>query len=224
MALGAAATAVAALALWLATLPPALPDYAAVRAAWRPSEAWLYDRHGRLIDSVRVDFAVRRLAWVPLAEIAPALPRAVVAAEDRRFAAHHGVDWLAAAASLRDRAAHRRARGASTLSMQLAGYLAPALARPGARGLRDKLRQMRAALALERRWSKDHILDAYLNLPGFRGEAQGVGAAAATLFGKPPASLSNDEALLLTALLPSPQADAAAIARRACGLASLPCR
>ena len=220
--IAAASAAVATLCaiLWLATLPPALPSYAQVRAAWRPSEAWLYDRHGRLIDSVRVDFAVRRLRWVPLADIAPALPRSVIAAEDRRFAAHHGVDWLAIAATIRDRIEQRRPRGASTLSMQLAGYLAPDLARPGARGWRDKLRQMRAALALEESWSKDQILEAYLNLAGFRGEAQGVGAASATLFGKPPAALSGDEALLLTALLPSPQASAAEVARRACLLSS----
>ena len=48
-----------------ATLPPQLPGFATVRAAWRPSEAWLYDRNGQLIDSARVDFSARRLAWTP---------------------------------------------------------------------------------------------------------------------------------------------------------------
>jgi penicillin-binding protein 1C len=218
-AVAAALLAIATLALWLLTLPPALPSYAETRAAWRPSEAWLYDRHGRLLDSVRVDFAARRLAWTPLPDIAPTLRETVVAAEDRRFAAHHGVDWLAVAGAARDRIQGDRPRGASTLSMQLAAYLAPDLARPGARGWRDKLRQMRAALALERSWRKDEILEAYLNLAGFRGEAQGIAAASEGLFGKPPARLSADEALLLTALLPAPQADPSAITRRACALA-----
>ena len=54
-----------------ATLPPPLPGYAQVRAAWRPSEAWLYDRDGQLIDSARVDFAARRLGWTPLDRISP---------------------------------------------------------------------------------------------------------------------------------------------------------
>ncbi|WP_156679763.1 penicillin-binding protein 1C [Sphingomonas profundi] len=205
-------------ALAIATAPPRLPDYAAVRAAYRPSEAWLTDRDGRLIDAVRIDFQVRRLAWTPLAAIAPALPRAIVAAEDRRFHGHDGVDWIAAAAALRTRIAGGRARGASTLSMQLAGFLAPELARPGARGWREKARQMRAALALERRWTKPQILEAYLNLAGFRGEAQGIAAASLAAFGKPPAALSNNESLLLAALLPAPQAGPAAIARRACRL------
>ncbi|MBO9621754.1 MAG: penicillin-binding protein 1C [Sphingomonas sp.] len=201
------------------TQPPALPDYAAVRAAWQPSEAWLYDREGRLIDSVRVDFGARRLAWTRLDDIAPIARDTILAAEDRRFRSHGGVDWLALGGALRDRAEGRRGRGASTISMQLAAYLAPQLASPGRRGMGDKLRQMRAARALEARWSKDQILEAYLNLAGFRGEAQGIGAAALGLFGKTPATLTRDDALLLAALLPDPQAGSARVARRACALA-----
>ncbi|WP_293875844.1 penicillin-binding protein 1C [Sphingomonas sp. UBA978] len=211
--------AVAGGALDYVTRPPPLPDYAAVRSRWHPSEAWLYDRHGALIDSARVDFAVRRLAWTPLAAIAPAARDTIVAAEDHRFPDHAGVDWLALGGAARDRIARHRPRGASTLSMQLAAFLSPGLARPGARGWFDKLRQIRAGRALEQRWSKDQILEAYLNLAGYRGEAQGIGAAALGLFGKTPASLSRDDALLLAALLPDPRADAATLARRACALA-----
>ncbi|MFS0774012.1 penicillin-binding protein 1C [Sphingomonas sp. 1P08PE] len=206
-------------ALAWATWPPALPDYAQARSRYRPSEAWLYDRHGVLIDSARVDFATRRLAWVPLDRIAPVVPRTVVAAEDHRFATHGGVDWLAIAGSLRRRLAGQPVRGASTITMQVAGFLSPELARPGARGWRDKLRQLRAARALEARWSKDQILEAYLNLAPFRGEAQGIGAAAMAYFGKAPAALTADDAVLLAALLPDPQASAARLAARACRLA-----
>ena len=201
-----------------ATRPPPLPDYATVRARWRPSEAWLYDRHGALIDSARVDFAARRLAWTPLSVIAPDARAAIVRAEDHRFFDHGGVDWVALAGATRARIERQRARGASTLSMQVAGFLSPTLARPGARGWIDKVRQIRAGRALEARWSKDQILEAYLNLAGYRGEAQGIGAAALGLFGKTPASLTRDDALLLAALLPDPRADAATIARRACAL------
>ncbi len=203
---------------WL-TRPPPLPGYAQVRNAWRPSEAWLYDRNGVLLDSSRVDFATRRLAWTPLDRIAPVVRTTIVDSEDRRFAQHNGVDWLALAASARDRVAGKRPRGASTLAMQLAGFLAPDLARPGARGWLDKLRQIRAARALAGDWSRDQILEAYLNLAGFRGEAQGIGAAALGLFGKTPATVTRDDALLLAALLPNPQAPAEAVARRACALA-----
>ena len=205
-----------------ATLPPPLPDYAQVRRTWQPSEAWLYDRDGVLIDSARVDFAARRLAWTPLDRVSQAARATIVLAEDRRFFTHGGVDWLALAGSLREKARGGHARGASTLSMQVAGLLSPELAAPGSRRIRDKLRQMRAAWALEERWSKDRILEAYLNLAGFRGEAQGIGAAALGLFGKTPEALARDDAVLLAALLPDPQASAELIARRACAIAREP--
>ncbi len=201
-----------------ATLPPPLPSYAQTRAAWHPSESWLYDRHGHLIDSARVDFAARRLAWTPLDAVSPVTRETIVAAEDRRFYGHGGVDTLAMLGALRDRVRGKRHRGASTLSMQLAGFLAPDLAAPGARGWWDKIRQMRAGWAVERGWDKDQILEAYLNLAGFRGEAQGIGAAALGLFGKTPDTLSRDDAVLLAALLPEPQASPATVARRACAL------
>ena len=205
---------VVALAVW--TAPPPMPSYTTTRGDWRSSEAWLRDRDGRLLDTLRIDYSLRRLDWVPLDRIAPALREAVIAGEDKRFAAHGGVDWIGLAGSGWAAVHGRHARGASTITMQLAGFLAPEFGSPGARGLRGKLRQMRAARAIEASWSKDQILEAYLNLASFRGEAQGVGAASQSLFGKPPAMLDRDQALLVAALLPSPQADLGAIARRAC--------
>jgi penicillin-binding protein 1C len=210
---------VALAAIEYATFPPPLPAYSQVRGQWHPSESWLYDRNGVLIDSARVDFKARRLAWTPLAGVAPVARDTIVAAEDQRFRSHGGVDWFALLGIARDRAQGMRGRGGSTLSMQLAGFLAPDLATPGRRHLWDKLRQMRAAWSIERGWSKDQILEAYLNLAGYRGEAQGIGAAALGLFGKTPDALGRDDALLLAALLPEPQADATVIARRACAIA-----
>lgn len=205
-------------ALDWATLPPPLPDYAQARSKWTPSESWLYDRNGRLLDSSRVDFQARRLAWTPVGQVSKVAQDTLIGAEDRRFREHGGVDFLALAGSLRDRLEGKRARGASTLSMQVAAYLAPDLATPGSRTFWDKLRQMRAAMALESRWSKDQILEAYLNLAGYRGEAQGIGAAALSLFGKTPSALTRDDAVLLAALLPDPRATAAQVATRACAL------
>ena len=209
------------IALFLLTLPPPLPMSARVVAGWQPSEAWLYDRNGVLLDSERVAFKARRLAWVPLKEMAPTLVATVIASEDRRFRDHGGVDFLALGSALRARLSGERSRGASTISMQVAGFLAPDLAKPGARGWRDKLRQMRAAWALESRWSKDEILEAYFNLAGFRGEAQGIGAAAQAMFGKPPSELTRADALIVTALLPEPRASVAQVAARACRIGAV---
>ncbi len=206
-------------ALWIVTIPPVLPTYNTVLHKWQPSEAWLFDRDGKLLDSIRVDFHQRRLPWVRLANISKSVQGTVVTAEDKRFFEHHGVDWIALASALRARSAHPSSRGASTISMQVAGFLAPELAAPGHRSLRDKLRQFRAAIALEQNWTKDQILEAYLNLANFRGESQGIGAAAQTLFNKSPAALSRQDAVLIAALLPAPSANPDSIARRACRIA-----
>ena len=208
-------------ALYILTLPPLLPTHAHVVQAWKPSESWLYDRNGRLLDSERVDFQARRLSWVPIGSISPALIETVIASEDRRFRSHWGVDWFALGSAARARFSGEHSRGASTISMQVAAFLSPGLARPGARGWLDKIRQMRAAWGLEGGWSKDQILEAYLNLAGFRGETQGIGAAAQALFGKPPERLGRVDALIVTALLPDPGANPNRVALRACRLAGI---
>ncbi len=211
---------VIALPLALAALDaatPAPPAFTAVRAAWTPATATLVDRRGEPLHELRVDFTARRGAWVPLAAVSPGLRDAVVRGEDRRFATHAGIDWLAAAAALRARVTGARARGASTLSMQLAALLDPRLQpRAGRRTLVQKFAQARAARALERAWRKDAILEAYLNLVTWRGELRGIGAASAALFGKHPDGLDAAEAAILAALLPAPTASATAVARRAC--------
>ncbi|MEP6786056.1 MAG: penicillin-binding protein 1C [Sphingomonadales bacterium] len=216
-------TGLGCLVLFLVTLPPPLPTAANVIAGWKPSEAWLYDRNGTLLDSERVAFKARRLEWVPLKAMSPALVATVVSSEDRRFRDHGGVDLLAMGSAIRARLSGERSRGASTISMQVAGFLSPDLAKPGTRGWRDKLRQMRAAWALEGQWSKDQILEAYLNLAGFRGEAQGIGAAAQALFGKPPSELTKADALIVAALLPDPRASVDRVADRACRLLAAQC-
>jgi penicillin-binding protein 1C len=207
------------LAWW--TAPPSIRSYGETRAGWRASEAWLRDRNGGLLQTVRIDFAVRRLEWVPLDRVAPAVSQAVVASEDKRFHDHGGIDLRGLAGSAWAALHGRRARGASTITMQLAGFLQPELGGPGGRGFRKKIRQLRAARAIEAEWSKDQILEAYLNLATFRGETQGIGAAARALFGRSPQALGRGDALLLAALLPAPQASPAAVARRACRIGGL---
>jgi len=211
----------AALALVPAAALGAPPTPEEVRARYTPSEAVLLDRHGAPLAELRVDRSARRLGWVALAEVSPALQEAVIAAEDRRFHAHGGVDWRAIAAAAWDNLRRDRARGASTITMQLAALLDDRL-RPsrGGRTLAQKWRQARAARALEARWTKAEILEAYLNLTSFRGELQGVHAAARGLFGKHPSGLDADEARLLAALVRAPNAGPHAAARRACALAA----
>ena len=213
---------VLAAAGWLAIATVDVPSFDEVRGAHRPSDVPLLDRHGVVVHELRTDRRERRLAWVALGDVSPALTRAVVAAEDRRFRTHHGVDPRALLGAARARIAGGPARGASTITLQLAALLDPSLAaRSGGRTIRQKLRQMRGAAALERRWSKDEILEAYLNRVGFRGELRGIRAAAAFVFGKAPHGLDAAESAVLAALLQRPNADADLVARRARAIAAV---
>ena len=205
-----------ALRLGLGTPIPSPPSFERVRAAWKPSEISLIDRNGEVIHEQRADDKRRRLDWVALADISPALQRAVLASEDRRFYAHGGVDARALAAAAVQRVVGHGPRGASTTTMQLASFLDPALRRrSGPRSLPQKVRQMRMAWAIESEWSKPLILEAYLNFVTFSGELQGVGAAASVLYGKAPHGLSDSEALVLAALLRAPNATPATVIKRA---------
>lgn len=200
-----------------------LPSFEQVRAAYHASDALLLDRNGEPLADIRFDLTRRRFDWVPLAQFSPALREALIAAEDHRFYEHEGVDWRAFVGSLWHNLLHDNKRGGSTLTMQLAGLLDPAIAIPPAPGARrsvsQKWDQGLAAQELEARWSKAQILEAYLNLAPFRGDLQGVHAASAVLFGKSPAALDRPEALLITALLPSPNGRAERTAKRACARA-----
>ena len=215
MTIAAIATIAIAASFFVAPYP--VPEFDTVRGAWQASDAWLLDRHGEPLSRVRVDHARRRGDWVPVNEVSPALVSAVVASEDRRFREHAGVDWLAVPAALRQTAAGER-RGGSTVTMQLGAYLNPELEASGRRDVVDKWRQMRQALALERRWGKEQVLEAWLNLTPFRGELEGVDAAARGLFAKRAAGLDRVESALLAALVRAPNAGSARVARRACVL------
>lgn len=209
-----AAVTAASTVLSCASGEPTVPVFADVRAAHRPSDVQFLDRHGTVVHELRVDPAHRRLAWVPLSAVSPTVPAAVLVAEDRRFHDHAGVDWRAMAGVALDRMRGRPIRGASTITMQLAGLLAPSAGR-GTRTLRQKWHQVQTAGAIEATWTKDQILEAYLNLVTYRGEVQGIGAAAAVLFAKAPHGLTRAEAATLAALLAAPNAGADTVGRRA---------
>ncbi len=208
---------------WSVSPVRAVPSFERVRGAWCPSDLRVLDRSGEVLHETRTDPARRRLAWTPLAEVSPSLVDAVVFSEDRRFAEHGGVDWWAIVAAAGQRIDGAGRRGASTITMQLAALLDPSLARsssrrgvePGRRGLIEKWQQMRAAWSLERAWTKDEILEAYLNLVPLRGEVQGIRAAAYAIFAKAPHGLTAQESSALAASIRAPNAAPAELLPRA---------
>lgn len=160
---------------------------------------------------------MRRGQWVALADVSPALRTALVLSEDKRFYEHSGVDWQAVTSAAWANLWNSKTRGASTITMQLAGLLDEDLKRSsGGRSLAQKLRQTVSAQWLERGWRKDQILEAYLNLVPFRGELVGIDAMSQTLFGKAAHGLDAREAAVAAALVRAPNARPAQVTQRAC--------
>ncbi len=213
------------LGLGLAPHAQALPSFAEVHAGWQPSDARVLDRHGELLQRVRVDHRVRRGEWIALADMSPALRTAMVLSEDKRFHEHSGVDWRAVSAAAWGNLWNSRTRGASTITMQLAALLDEpdgGLQRgAGGRRVSQKIGQAMAAQSLERRWRKDQILEAYLNLVPFKGEIVGIDALSRTLFGKAAHGLDESEAALAAALVRGPNATPRQVSQRACGVLKL---
>lgn len=197
----------------------ALPSYEEVKSGYTASDTVVLDRDGEIIHRLRTDATVRRGQWVPLADVSPALRTAMVLSEDKRFYEHSGVDWRAATAAAWGNLWNSRTRGASTITMQLAGLLDDDLRRePGGRSVVQKVGQTVAAQVLERRWRKDQILEAYLNVVPFRSEIVGIDALSRTLFGKAPHGLDEREAAIAAVLVRAPNARAGVVTQRACGV------
>ena len=161
------------------------------------------DRNGEVLRRIpSPDGRPGREAWVSLSGIPAAAVMAVVASEDQRFFDHHGIDFAGMGrAAWLDLREERLRYGGSTLTMQLCRMI-DSQGRP--RTLWNKIREVALALRIERHLSKSDILEAYLNRAYFGNGAYGIEAAARTYFGKPAASLSAAEAVLLAVLPRSP--------------------
>lgn len=159
------------------------------------------DRNGALLRAYTVADGRWRLAVSP-DEVDPTFTAALMAYEDKRFFQHSGVDLRAlaraAAQALRN---GRVVSGGSTLTMQVARLL-----EEGSTGeVSGKLRQIRVALALERRLTKPEILGLYLLLAPYGGNLEGLRAATLSYFGKEPRRLTLAEIALLVAIPQSPE-------------------
>jgi penicillin-binding protein 1C len=198
-AMGIGGTAVMAMtavtAAFLAYRDPP-PD---VSAASLPATLVITDRRGTPLREHRRRSGERCLP-VSLDAMSPAIRCAMIAAEDKRFARHAGVDPVAVArAAVDNLGAGRVVSGASTLTWQLAR-----MARPQPRTLVNKLREALWALRIERYTGKDDLLATYLNRVPFGGTLYGVEAAARAYFGKPASALDWAEASLLAGIPQAP--------------------
>ena len=163
----------------------------------------------RFVDPPSTLIVARRLTgkpveqnWVPLARIAPALPLAVIVAEDARFCSHRGVDFAEIREAIEDADELSEMRGGSTITQQVAKNL---FLWPGRSYVRKAL-ELPLALWIDLVLPKRRVMEIYLNIAewGPAGEF-GAEAGARRAFGKPASGLSASEAALMAAMLPNPR-------------------
>src|SRR5918994_5672094 len=199
----------------LSVLFAGLPDRHELRTLGEmPQATTLYDVHNRPVFTIFKEYRIE----VPLSRISPHLRRAIIAFEDQRFAEHSGMDPIrivgAVWADIRE---GRKAQGGSTLTQQLARQ--SFLTRE--KKLWRKVREIALARRIERMYSKDEILELYLNKVYFGDGLYGAEAASRGYFGKPAADLDLSQAALLAGLVNAPSVNAPtvnmsrAVARRA---------
>jgi 1A family penicillin-binding protein len=164
-----------------------------------PQATLLYDRTGQLVFSIHEEERVDRR----LSELAPSVVPAVLSAEDKHFQSHLGVDVVRmAGAAINDMKARRLTQGASTITQQL--VRAQTLGRE--RTWSRKCREILLALRVERRFTKDEILETYLNRIYLGDGYFGIQAAARGYFDKDASALDVSEAALLAGVIRCPSA------------------
>jgi len=171
--------------------------------AWRivrpPQSTQVLGRDGSLIGEIgrqiRTNVSIRTLPRY--------VGQAFVAVEDHRFFQHDGVDVVGIAGAIKDNILGDR-RGASTITQQLVGNMHPELIDRSDISLSRKLREQAAAREMERHYTKEQILEAYLNQVDFGHGWFGIESAARHYFGKPASQLTLPEAATLAAMPKSP--------------------
>ncbi|MER3483080.1 MAG: penicillin-binding protein [Meiothermus sp.] len=167
-----------------------------------------YTRDGTPIADVGTVEDGRAIArqLVRLSDVSPAAVVAVVVSEDQRFFRHYGVDFIRLFGGLYYSLRGDLQGGSSITTQVVKNTLLKNLAgeRQGLTGLERKLKEFPLAIQLERRYSKEEILEMYFNVVPWGGNAQGIWAASQAYFGKDPSKLSLAEGAYLAVLIPAP--------------------
>ena len=183
------------LVLWVFALVPFTPGIGDIRKARVDRPARILSADGKLL----AEFKPSNREWVKLGDVSPHVVDALIATEDHRFYAHHGIDWRrTGGAALHTFSGDRQ--GGSTITQQLARNLYPdQIGR--APTLTRKIKEAITALKIEAVYSKDQILETYLNTVPFLYNAYGIEMAARTYFDKSASDLDVLESATLIGML-----------------------
>lgn len=171
------------------------------KSNFKLSNQFLFSRQGNLISNTRLDHKKHNIAWTEYSTLNKNFLTKLIQQEDRRFYSHFGFDPIALGnASLQMLTQPEHPRGASTITMQLAKHIY----KINSRSITGKIQQMYQAILIDSAWTKEEILEAYLNTIYFFGEKQGIGTASLYLFSKSPEFLSENEQDQLLKLVKNP--------------------
>ena len=193
-----------------ATLTAQQPAVAAPKQVTPASEAWqivplqqsslVYARDGSLIGEIGRQWRTS----VSIASLPKYVGQAFIAVEDKRFYSHDGVDIVGVVGAIKGKLLGSGRGGASTITQQLVGNMHPNLVDRRDKSFGRKLREQSAARQMEKRYSKEQILEGYLNTISFGHGWYGIDAAARHYFGKSAARLTVGEAASLAAMPKAP--------------------
>ncbi len=183
----------------------ACPDINTLQQYDADQTSKLYAADGQLI----TELGTQRRTVVSLDQMAPILPAAFLAVEDKRFYEHHGVDWVRFFGAVKANMLKLGiSEGFSTITMQLVGNIFPddidRRQRSGVDAFVRKIREAKLALAIEKKYSKKKILELYLNHINLGSRSYGVQAASQRYFGKSAMDVNAAEAAMLAALPKAP--------------------
>src|SRR5690606_30553068 len=178
-----------------------------------PQRSRILDKNGKELASFYTEYRVN----VPLEKVAPIMRKAIIAIEDYRFYEHGSLDFKGTLRALAQNQAGGSTQGGSTLTQQYVKQVQveqakspeevkKVITRSGAEGYGRKLQELRYAVTMEKKYSKDEILERYLNIAYFGDGAYGIEAAAQHFFSTSAAELTLPQAALLAGLVRSPYA------------------
>jgi penicillin-binding protein 1A len=184
-----------AAAAYIAALYPFTPSIGDIRKARQESPSIVLSADGKEL----AEFRRANRDWVALSDISPKVTQALLATEDKRFYDHHGIDLVRTAKALLNTLTGE-VEGGSTITQQLARNLYPEEI-GHAQTINRKVKEAITALKIESIYSKDQILETYLNSVSFLYNAWGIEMAARTYFGKSAKDLNELEAATLVGML-----------------------
>jgi len=174
-----------------------LPDYDALKSSPNGQMIRVHALDGSVIVSLGPSYG----DWINYDDIPPIMINAMTSIEDKRFRSHPGIDPIGIARSFYQRVVKGHfTQGGSTITQQLARNVFLT----NNKNFGRKFREAILALAMERKYGKDQILEAYLNKAYFGGGAYGIDAASRRFFGHPATKLSLEEAAIIAGLVKAP--------------------